>query len=113
MTTINETCACGATFRITSHYSSDAKHAADDWREGHKHAESVGICGHRPPPLMLDGLELMRPHCVLKAGHAGMHGDDNGGHWTEVPQNGPETAPGAPSSTSRDSQGGDDETRRA
>jgi hypothetical protein len=82
MTTITETCSCGATLRYVG---SHPRSAADEWRRGHKHAESVGICGHRPPELRIGGTSLRRPHCVLKAGHAGMHGDGDGAHWTAHP----------------------------
>lgn len=86
MTTVTETCACGATFTTTTPRASDGHYAARRWREEHQHAESVGICGERPPPLMLDGHELARPHCVLKAGHTGLHADGRDGHWSRRPK---------------------------
>lgn len=79
--TIAETCGCGATFTATAEHPSDARLAATHWREEHKHAESVGICGDRPKVAGFPD-HLPRPYCVLKAGHAGMHGDGDGGHWT-------------------------------
>jgi hypothetical protein len=78
-TTITETCSCGATLRYVG---SHPRSAADEWRRGHKHAESVGICGHRPDRFPK---HLSPPWCVLKAGHAGMHGDGDGAHWTAHP----------------------------
>lgn len=82
MSTITETCSCGATFTVTTTYSREARNVATEWREEHKHAESVGICGDRPPPLRLGSQEIPPPHCVLKAGHAGLHGDGDGAHWS-------------------------------
>jgi hypothetical protein len=79
--TVTETCACGATFAASDHWASDARKAAAEWREGHKHAEAVGICGHRPEPLGGFPKHLPRPYCVLKAGHEGMHGGGDGAHW--------------------------------
>lgn len=81
-TTISETCACGATFKVTAQWSSDASKNVQRWREDHRHAESVGICGDRPPPLMLGDVEVATTYCELKAGHTGMHADHHGGHWT-------------------------------
>jgi len=40
MSTITETCACGATFTVTADYTSYASDAAQKWRENHRHAES-------------------------------------------------------------------------
>lgn len=79
--TINETCSCGATFTTVTGNSGAADASARRWREQHKHAESVGICGDQPPAWRADGVELPRFHCVLKAGHAGMHADAEGGSW--------------------------------
>jgi hypothetical protein len=91
--TITETCACGAVFAASDRWASDARKAAAEWREGHKHAEAVGICGDRP--AMPDGFpsSLPSPYCALKAGHAGMHGDGDGAHWG---RSGPEPATRAP-----------------
>lgn len=80
MPVITETCGCGATFTATTTYSDQARTAASQWREEHKHAESVGICGHRPK--WAGPAHIPIPHCVLKAGHAGLHGDGDGAHWT-------------------------------
>jgi hypothetical protein len=81
MTTITETCACGATF----HYvGTSPLMATDAWREGHKHAESVGICGDQPPLPDNFPKHLPSPHCALKAGHGGMHGGGDGAHWREI-----------------------------
>lgn len=41
MSTITETCACGATFAVTADYVSTAKDAAQQWRENHHHVESA------------------------------------------------------------------------
>ena len=78
--TITETCSCGATFRTAAHYAIDAKAAARDWREQHRHAESAGICGDRSQPAVRGGQEEWMC-CVLKAGHDGWHSDGEG-HWT-------------------------------
>ena len=48
-----------------------------------------GICGDRQPPLRLSLVDLPRPHCVLKAGHAGMHSDGEG-YWTPAPTHRPD-----------------------
>lgn len=78
-TTITETCGCGATFRVTA-WAPHASSAARDWRGGHRHAESVGICGHRAPLVIPEGSEVAPMFCDLKAGHEGAH---SGGecHW--------------------------------
>lgn len=95
--TITERCGCGAEF---TYRGGSPCRAAREWREGHKHAESVGICGDRPPPIKVGDHELSRPYCVLRAGHEGMHADDNGGHWRyaahESAQDGQERRPGSP-----------------
>jgi hypothetical protein len=78
MTTIIETCSCGATFRYVG---SHPRSAADEWRRGHKHAESVGICGNRLTAPAGFPAGPTAPYCALKAGHAGMHGDGDGAHW--------------------------------
>lgn len=79
---ITETCSCGATFTASASTSAMLDYSAKKWRDSHKHAESVGICGEQPPPLITGGIEIDRSHCALKAGHAGMHGDGHGGHWS-------------------------------
>jgi hypothetical protein len=82
--TVEETCSCGATFRYVGPYPS---RAAKEWREGHRHAASVGICGDTPERpgdrLMPGDWPVPRPFCQLKAGHAGMHSDGEG-HWTST-----------------------------
>ncbi|HET7386911.1 MAG TPA: hypothetical protein VFJ19_09650 [Nocardioidaceae bacterium] len=79
MSTISEKCACGAEFNASSRYNSEVKHAASEWREEHKHAESVGICGNQP--AWQGPKHIPIPYCVLKAGHEGAHGDGEGSHW--------------------------------
>lgn len=93
MTTLTETCACGATFTTTASTSAAVDYSAAKWREGHKHVESVGICGDAPEVAGFPD-HLPRPICHL------MHGDGEGGHWTRAPENGPETAPGRDGGTS-------------
>jgi hypothetical protein len=88
-TTINETCGCGASVTVVAPYSDQARRAAGEWREGHKHAESAGICGDR-----LSGFLDREPplFCNLKAGHAGAHSDGEG-HWQHAhEQDAPTTA---------------------
>lgn len=102
MSTITETCSCGASITCQATYTSDVRKVAEEWRESHKHAESVGICGDQPQPLHGRPEHIARP-CVLKAGHTGAHGDGEGAHWQEVPQNGPEAATGRPRSAERGS----------
>lgn len=42
------------------------------------------ICGDRPKVAGFPE-HLPTPYCALKAGHAGMHGDGEGAHWTTDP----------------------------
>lgn len=99
MTTLTETCACGATFTTTASTSAAVDYSAAKWREGHKHVEGVGICGDAPEVAGFPD-HLPRPICHLKAGHAGMHGDGEGAHWTRTPEFGPERRQGAPDAPS-------------
>lgn len=80
-TTISETCACGATFNVTTQYGEVARNAATRWRDEHKHAESVGICGDMPPFML--GNPAQFPTCELKFGHTGAH-SGNGEHWWRI-----------------------------
>jgi hypothetical protein len=88
-TTISEKCACGASVTVTTTYSDQARRAVDEWREGHKHAESVGICGDMPPFML--GNPAQFPTCELKFGHTGAHGG-NGEHWWRIDDDAPTTA---------------------
>jgi hypothetical protein len=88
-TTISETCGCGANVTVVAPYSDQARRAASEWREGHKHAESVGACGDR-----LAGF-VGQPDlfCILKAGHRGAHSDGEG-HWMHAHEQSAPTAAG-------------------
>lgn len=82
---LTEACSCGATFTyaIADIHAGSAADAVDAWRRGHQHAESVGICGVVAPTIGPG--DYWKPWCSLKADHAGMHGDDDGNHWTTRP----------------------------
>lgn len=84
--TITEECSCGGRFAITADglLPTTARKAVESWRGTHRHAESVGICGDRPKVAGFPE-HLPTPYCALKAGHAGMHGDGDGAHWTTDP----------------------------
>ena len=47
MTTITETCGCGASITVTTTYASDARYTADDWRKNHQHGETVAEANRR------------------------------------------------------------------
>lgn len=79
---ISETCSCGATFRASGRGPISVRNAAEDWRATHKHTEAVGICGDRGHALS-GPKPRPAPFCALKAGHAGMHSDGDGAHWTK------------------------------
>lgn len=69
--TIIETCACGATFRVTA-WPPAAQNAAKAWRTQHKCSQPIpsGPCWH-DSGMGLPGLPTWR--CELKAGHLGAH----------------------------------------
>lgn len=77
---ITETCSCGATLAISNDSGPMASLLAKRWREGHKHAEGVGICGDRAPVVIGPDGPRPQPWCELKAGHPGAHSDGEG-HW--------------------------------
>lgn len=86
---ITESCACGATFEAIGpdYQVGSLGDRAAEWRAGHKHAESVGICGTPSPRIARAGVpDEWSPLCDLKAGHPGMHHacwpDGGEGHWT-------------------------------
>jgi hypothetical protein len=81
-TTATETCACGATFTITA-WPPYVVRELKDWREGHRHAESVGICGDKAPLIIPDGSDIAPMYCDLKAGHDGAHSDGQS-HWSRT-----------------------------
>lgn len=87
--TIDEACPCGAKLRWSGD-SSCAETAMKRFREGHRHAESAGICGDRPAPSHMPGGETDWPWCELKAGHTGAHTDGDGRHWMKTNPEGAE-----------------------
>lgn len=87
--TIDEACSCGAALR----WSGEVLHAESAmrrFRENHRHAETAGICGDRPEPLLMADGERDWPWCELKAGHTGMHTDGDGRHWMKTNPEGAE-----------------------
>ena len=74
--TIRETCGCGASFEFRG-AAIYAGVAATEWRDRHKHTESVRICGNQAP---FSGML-----CELKAGHTGPH-EDGEAQWGECPE---------------------------
>lgn len=46
MTTISETCGCGASFYINARLHSEATSAAAVWRDEHQHTDPVQLCSH-------------------------------------------------------------------
>lgn len=77
MSTINETCGCGATFSASDSSAYLIGIAASKWRETHVHPTSPkpGPCWATAAVLWPNGVV---PRCELEAGHAGAHECDRG-----------------------------------
>lgn len=68
MTTIHETCGCGATF---DYQGASPIAASNAWRKEHRCSLiEPGVCFDDPGVTWPNG---DHPHCELRAGHAGAH----------------------------------------